>query len=160
MEEGGILFDQGILRFSEDSLKILLDKRLQLHTDGKTPLQLWNEIRRLCDMECASCDKENMICFDRTVLCHHSRALDNRQDIALYPLARNIRPRAASTTYRNLINLIQKNDTAVLCGAHCFFSDGIHIDEFVCLLDGKQFACLSNSYFPLTVILRHEFTDH
>ena len=51
-EQRTVLLDERVARLGEDALKVLLDKRLQLDANRKTPLQLGDKVRRFCRMKC------------------------------------------------------------------------------------------------------------
>ena len=111
-------------------------------------------------MERTCRDEEDVIGLYGTVLRHHRRALDNRQDIALHTFARDVRARTAPIADGDLVDLIEEDDAAVLGGAHRFLRNSVHIDELVRLLRCKDLAGLIDCDLALAAVFRNEFADH
>ena len=111
-------------------------------------------------MKRSGCDEEDMIGFHGTILCHHRRSFYNGQDVALHTFARDICACTVSAADSNLVDLIQKYNTAILCSAHRLLGNDIHVDEFVCFLCCKDFAGLIDSNLTLSMTFRNELSDH
>src|ERR1700722_3652743 len=90
IEEGDVLLDQGVLRFSEDADKIGLGKRAELDADGEAALELGNQVGRLGSVERARGDKQNVVGADHPVAGIDGGAFNDRQNIALHSLAGNV----------------------------------------------------------------------
>src|ERR1700730_2657911 len=88
-------------------------------------------------MEGAGCDEQNMVGFDRSVFGRDRGAFDERKEIALHALARDI---AAKTpfTRANLVDLIEKHNPIVFDLAKRLLNDLILIDHLVAFFDNER----------------------
>ena len=73
-------------------------------------------------------DKQDVICLDHAVLGRHRCSLDQRQQISLHPLTRNISPLHIGTT-GYLIDFINKNEAILLDSLHSLKLDLFIIDQ-------------------------------
>ncbi len=85
LEQGGVLFYQCILGLCEDPDEVLLPKGIQLHPNGKTPLELRNEIRGLRYVKGPGGNKEDMVRLYHSIFRRHRRSLNDGQNIPLDP---------------------------------------------------------------------------
>ncbi len=85
-----VLFDQRVLRLGEDRFEVLGGQRIELDANRKAPLQFGNQVRGLADVKRAGRDEQHVVGFDGAVLGVDRAALDDRQDVALHALARNV----------------------------------------------------------------------
>src|ERR1700730_4368358 len=87
-------------------------------------------------MEGARGDEQNVIGLHRAVLGGDRGAFDERKQIALHALARDI---AAATplSRANLVDLVEKHDPIVFDLADRLLNDLILIDHFVAFLDDQ-----------------------
>ena len=81
---------EGALRLGEDADQVGLRERLELDANREAPLQLGNQIARLRDVEGSGGDEEDVVGAHRAELGLHRRALDDREDVALDALARDV----------------------------------------------------------------------
>src|SRR5450755_2299229 len=89
-EQGLILSREAGVRRGEDLLEVGNRERGELDADREASLQFGNQIRRLGEMKRAAGDEQNVIGLDHAVFGCHRRALDQRQQVPLHALARNI----------------------------------------------------------------------
>src|SRR5215475_16108740 len=109
-EQSRVLLDQRVFGLGQDADKVFLAERTQLHTDGKPALEFRNQIRRLRSVKSSGRDEQYMISLDHAILCVHRGAFHNRQQIALYPLPRYIRPMRRFPT-SDLVDLVEEDDS-------------------------------------------------
>ena len=79
----------------EDGFKVLHGERAKLHADGKAPLQLGDQVAGLGQVKGAGGDEEDVVGFDHAVFGADGGAFHQRQQIALYALARDVGRAAA-----------------------------------------------------------------
>ena len=78
---------------------------LQLDADRQPALQLRQEVRRLGDVERARRDEEHVVGLHRPVLGRDGRALDERQEIALHALARDVGAERAPSPREQILSI-------------------------------------------------------
>lgn len=110
---------------------------------GKRPCSSGNQVAGLGQMESARSDEQNVVCLDHPVLGRDAGALDQRQQVALHALARDVGA-AGFLARRHLVDFIDEDD-AVLLG----IGDGTGLDVFLVdhlgrLLIGQQLQGLGN----------------
>ena len=129
---------QRVRRLGEDAHEVVGGERLELDADREPALHLGDEVARLGHVERAGGDEQDVIGLHRAVLRRDGRALDDRQQVALHALARDI-DAVAIGARRDLVDLVDEHDAGVL-GA----PDGLArqrvlvIDELVRLLRGQR----------------------
>jgi hypothetical protein len=112
-QQGLVLTDQIGLRLGQDAFEVVARQGLQLDPDRQPALKLGQQVRRLGDVEGARGDEQHMVGLHRPVFGRDRGALDQRQQVALHPLARHVgagRPLAG----RDLVDLVQEDDALVL----------------------------------------------
>src|SRR5947209_6376978 len=128
LAQRGVLADQAGFRLGEDAAEILLRKGREFDADRQPSLQLRQQVRRLGDMKRARGDEQDMVGLDRAVFGCNRGALDQRQQVALHALARNIGA-AASVARANLVDLVEKHDAVALDLGEGFARHGILIEH-------------------------------
>ncbi len=84
-------------------------------------------------MERAGSDEEDVIGPDHPVSRVDRRALDDREDVALHALARDVGPLARLAT-GDLVDLVEKDDSVRLGPLDRDARDLVHVDQLVLLL--------------------------
>jgi len=82
--------------------------RLQLDPDRQAALQFRQQIGRLGDVKRTRRDEQNVVGFDGAVLGRHGRAFDQRQQIALHALARDVAA-AAGPSRTQILSISSRN---------------------------------------------------
>ena len=88
-------------------------ERVELDADREPALELGDQVRRLRDVERAGGDEEHVIGLDGAVLGVDRRALDDRQQVALHALARDVGPAAARLAPGDLVDLVEEDDAGL-----------------------------------------------
>ena len=84
----------------------------QLDADRKPALQLGHQIARLGPMEGPGGDEQHVIGLHVAVFRLHRRAFDDRQQVALHALPRDVGPLRLAG--HDLVDLVEKDDPQVL----------------------------------------------
>src|SRR5208283_2385207 len=113
--------------------ELLLAKRFQFDSYGKSPLQLGDQIRRLGDVKGSGCNEKNMISLYRAMFGIDCGALDNRQQVSLDALSRYFGSAVPLCPACYFIYLIQENDPGLFRTVACFRCDLFHINKFISL---------------------------
>ena len=74
----------------EDVLEIVDRQARELDADREAPLQLRDQVGRLGQVERAARDEQDVVGLDHAVLGRDGRAFDQRQQVALHALARDV----------------------------------------------------------------------
>ena len=85
--KGDLLRRKRIAGFGQNPLELVLIQVLQLHANGKTPLQLRHQIARFTPGESSGGHKENVVGMHQPVPRVYGRAFDDGQQITLHTLA-------------------------------------------------------------------------
>src|SRR5690606_20749208 len=154
-----VLSDQRVLRLRQDAHEVGLRKRLQLDPDREATLQLRNQVTRLGDVERAGGDEQHVVGAHHAVLCRYGRALDDRQQVALHALARDVGtlPRALA---RDLVDLVEEDDAHVLGPLERLVHDLVHVDQLVQLVLQEDAARLGDADRAALLPLRHHLLQH
>src|SRR5579872_6336285 len=107
-EQRRVLLDQRRLGLSENTDEIFHGERLQFHANGKTPLQLGNQVAGFGDVKSSGGDEQNVVGANHAVAAVYSRAFNDRQNVALHTFAGNIGSVTALAT-GDLVDLVEKN---------------------------------------------------
>ncbi len=91
-EQGLVLADQGGPGFAEDPGEVVAGQVVHLDPNREPALELGHEVGRLGAMEGPGGDEQDVIGLDRAVLGVDGGSLDDRQQVALDALARDVRP--------------------------------------------------------------------
>src|SRR3569623_1088247 len=131
-EQRAVLLGERGVGLGEDAHEVVDREGIQFDADGETPLQLRNEVRRLREMKGARGDEQDVISAHDAVLGGDGAALDQRQQIALHTLARDVGA-AVFTALGDLVDLIEEHDAVLL-----------DVAQRACLqvLVGEQLECL------------------
>ena len=90
-EERVVLLQERVLGLREDADEVLLGQGVELDADRKAALELRDQVRGLGDVERAGGDEEDVVGLHEPVLGVDGRAFDDRQEVALDALARDVR---------------------------------------------------------------------
>ena len=99
-EQGLVLADQRGARLAEDPGEVVAGQVVHLDADREPALELGHQVRGLGAMERAGGDEQDVIGLDRAVLGVDRGPLDDRQQVALHALARDVRARGSSPRRR------------------------------------------------------------
>ena len=113
-EERGGLLRERVLGLGEDPQEVLLGERVERDADREAALELRDEVRGLRDVERAGRDEEDVVRLDHPVLRLDGRALDEREEVALDALARDVGPAARALAPRDLVDLVEEDDARLL----------------------------------------------
>src|SRR6185437_4722053 len=114
----------------------------ELDPDRQAALQFRQQVRRLGDMERAGGDEQDVGGLDRTVLGRHRGALDQRQQVALHALTRDVAAGAA-VAHADLVDLVEKHDAVVLDHIDRFLHQLVAVEQLVgFLVDQKLVGAL------------------
>ena len=108
-QQGGVLLGQRVLRLGQDRVEVFFGQTAQLDPDREAALQLGDQVGGAGVVEGAGGDEEDVVGLDRAVAGHHDRALDDRQQVALDPFARDIGAVVAVAADR-LVDLVDEDD--------------------------------------------------
>ena len=130
-----VLLDEARLRLGQDAAEVLARQRLQLDADRQAALQLRQQVGGLGHVERARGDEQDVVGLHRPVLGRHRRAFDQRQQVALHALARNVGADAPALAARaDLVDLVEEDDAVVLDRLDRLAGDLIAVDQLVALL--------------------------
>src|SRR5205807_7321646 len=88
-------------------------------------------------------DEKNVVGFDHSMFGLDVRSFDDRQQIALYSFARDIRAASSRTTLaRNLIDLVEEDDAHRLYALQRIGGDVFLVDQFFQLFAEEDAARL------------------
>ena len=125
--------------------EILARQRAQLDADRQPPLQLGQQVGGLRHVEGAGRDEQHVVGLHRPVLGGDGRALDQRQEIALHALARDVRADAGAVRARaDLVDLVEEHDAVVLDGADRLAGELLGVDELVALLGDQHVVAVGD----------------
>ena len=159
VHQRGVLLDQRAARLGENADELLFAERMELDPDRKASLQFRNEVRRFRHMERAGRDEEDVVGAHHPVFRVHSRALDNRQNVPLDPLAADIGPVTAFTS-GDLVDFVDKDDAGLLHALDRRAGDAVHVDELLLFFLCQVFERLGHLQaarfrFPLKQARQH-----
>ena len=113
----------------QDGFKVLHRQGLQFNANGKAPLQLRNQIAGLAQVERARSHKQYVVCLDHPVFGGHGRPLDQRQQIPLYALPRDLSPTAFAAR-SDFVDFVDKHNAVLLQQMQGLALDIVFIDKF------------------------------
>ena len=93
-----MLLDQCIFRDCKDLDKGILIQILQFYSDRESALQLRDQIGRFRSVERACSDKQDMVCFDRSVFRIDDTSLNDGQYVSLHAFSRNVSTASVDTS--------------------------------------------------------------
>ena len=101
---------------------------LQLDANRKAALELGNQVGGLGGMERARGDEQDVVGADRAVLGVDGRALDDRQQVALHALARDVGA-VGGLAAGDLVDLVDEDDARLLGAIDRLVRDLLHVDQ-------------------------------
>ena len=145
--------------FRQNPDEFVASQRVQLYADGKPPLQLRDQVRRLGCAEGSGRDEQDMIGADHAVAGVDRRPFDNGQEIPLHPLPRDVRTMRPVPAH-NLVDLVEKYNSRLLDPFDGGFCDLVHIDEPLRLFIGQNLQGLRHFYAPFFLFLGEKISQH
>ncbi|SQB41789.1 Uncharacterised protein [Citrobacter koseri] len=109
--------------------EIFRRQRFQLNANRQTPLQLRDQIRRFRHLERAGGDKQDVVGFHHTVLGRDGAAFYQRQQIALYAFAGNVRARGFAA-FTDFVDFVDKHDPVLFNGVDGFLFQLFRVHQF------------------------------
>ena len=110
-------------------------------------------------MECSRRHEKNVVRAHHPVTRVDGRPFDNRQNVALHTLPRNIRTMPAFTP-RNLVNLIQENDSRILHPVNRDSRYLVHVNQPLLFFLNQIFERLVHLHLPLFGALPEDIRQH
>src|SRR5882672_3900955 len=159
LQELHVLRDQGVPRLGKNADEIVARQGVQLDPDREPPLELGDQIRRLGDVEGAGGDEQDVVGADDPVLGRDRRALDDRQQVPLHPLAAHVGPVTALAA-GDLVELVEEHDAGVLGPSDRLRDHLVHVDELLGLLLNEEPPRLGDTNPPPLGLRRHEVRQH
>src|SRR5262249_13179543 len=159
LEESDILVDQRVLWFGKNANEVFFLKGLQFDADRQPPLEFRNQVGRLCDVEGAGRDEENVIGANHAVARIHRSAFDNGQNVALHALARDIRP-VAGLTPCDFVDLVDEDDAHLLRSIDSHASDLIHVEKLVFFFLNQILESIGHAHFAFFLLLAKHARKH
>ena len=105
-------FVRALLRLGQNADEVVLGQIRQLDANRKPALQLRHQVAGLGAVKGAGGDEQHVVGLHVAVSGLHGRAFDDRQQIALHALPRNIGPFAFAG--HDLVDLVDEDDAQVL----------------------------------------------
>ena len=154
-----VLLDQRGVRLRKDGLEILHRKRLQFHADRKAPLQLGDQVAGLGQVERARGDEQDVVGLDHAVLGGHRGALDQRQQITLHALARDVG--ATGLLARgHLVDFVDEDDAVLLGVVQRARLDLVLVDQLRGFFIGQQLERLGDLELARLAPLLPHLAEH
>jgi len=100
-----------------------------------------------------------MVGFDHAVAGVDVRSFDNRQQIPLNALARNIGP-VLRVSADNLVDFVQENNARLLHAVQRGFGDLVHVNELLRLFGGDDLQGFRHFDVSSFLLLRHHVAQH
>src|SRR5690606_15117390 len=154
-----VLPQQRVLGLAEDADEVALRERAQLDADGEAPLELGHEVARLRDVERARGDEQDVLRAHEPVLGRDGAALDDGEQVALHALAADVGADATAVA-RDLVDLVQEDDAALLGALERLVDHLIHVDELVQLVLEQDAAGLRDADGAALLPLGHHLLEH
>src|SRR6266481_858500 len=154
-----VLANKGVFGFAQNADKIAPRQGLELDPDREAALELGDEIRGFRHVKGAGGDEQDVVRPDHAVLRGHRRALDDRQEVALDPLPRDVGPVGAFPA-RDLVELVEEDYAGVLHPANGLAHRFVHVDQLLRLLLGEESPRLGHLEPPPPRLAGHEVREH
>src|SRR5690606_20710542 len=158
-EQRLVLLREGVLRLGEDAPQVALRELLELDADREPPLQLGDQVARLRHAEGAGRDEQHVVGAYGALPRGHLRALDDRQQVALYALAADVAA-ADLVAAGDLVDLVDEDDARLLGAPDRLAADGLAVDERPGLLVLEDAPGLPHRDAALDAALGHEPAEH
>ena len=156
----GVLDDERVFGFGQDTHKIFLGKGLQLDADRETSLHFRNHVRGFGKMKCTGGNEEDVLGPDWAVFGVDRGTFDNRKQVPLDSFPGNIGSVGLTPTGGNLIHLVEEDDAVFFHPFHCFTGDLFHIDQFSNLFLLQNSPCIRNRNPAVFLFLGHDVREH
>jgi hypothetical protein len=107
------LLGQTGIGLGQNALEVGHRQRIEFDTNRQAALQLGNQVRRFGQVESAAGDEQDVIGTNHPVLGRYRRAFNQRQQVALHALARDVD--AVGVAARgDLVDFVKKDDAVLL----------------------------------------------
>ena len=159
IEQGDILGQQGIFGFGQDAHEVAVGQRFQFHPNREAPLKLRDQVRGFGGMKRARGHKQDMVGADHAVFGVDGAAFDQRQQVALHPLAGDICAVGVFPT-GDFIDFVNKDDAGLLDPPNGLLNDRIHIHQLIGLFDGQNFERFRDLHPAFPGLLGHHIGEH
>ncbi len=113
-EQGLVLPEQRGSRLAEDAGEVVAGQVVHLDADREPALELGHQVRGLGAVERTGGDEQDVVGLDRPVLGVDGRPLDDRQQVALHALTRDVRAAARALVAGDLVDLVDEDDARFL----------------------------------------------
>ena len=134
-EQRLVLAEQRGAGLAEDAGEVVAGQVVHLDADREPALELGHQVRRLRAVERPGGDEQDVVGLDRPVLGVDRRPLDDRQQVALHALPRDVGPAArARVVAGDLVDLVDEDDARFLGQAHGGLADLLGVEQAVDLL--------------------------
>ena len=111
--QGRVLRGERCIGLGQDPDEVLGPQGVELDPDGEAPLQLGDEVGGAGDVERTGRDEEDVVGAHHAVAGVHGAALHQRQEVALHPLAGDVRPLVLAAA-GHLVDLVEEHDRVLL----------------------------------------------
>ncbi len=113
-KQGLVLAQERGARLAENPREVITGEVVHLDANRKSPLELGHQVCGLRPVEGAGSDEQNVVGPDGTVLGVDGGAFDDRQQVALHSLARDVGPAARALIACDLVDLVDEDDARLL----------------------------------------------
>ena len=132
---------------------------LQLHMHREAPLQFRNQVADLRHMERARRDKENVIGFNRAVLCSDCRTFHYRENIPLHALAGHVHA-ARFFLGSDFVYLVYKYYSFLFGSSHALGDNRVLVNELSRFFFGHKLHRFLNGYALFLSLFRHKSAEN
>ncbi len=160
-QEGLVLSDQGGAGLAENSDEIVAGQVLELDPDRKPSLEFGHQVRRLAAVEGTGGDEEDVVGLDRTIFGGDGRPLDDRQEVALNALARDVgSATAAAVVAGDLVDLVDEDDPRLLGERYRGLVNLLGVDQVLGLMGEQDRPGLGHGHGPVPGRPGHDLLEH
>jgi hypothetical protein len=135
-EQRLVLLHERVARLLEDPDELCLPEVLELDADREAPLELGDQVGRTRDVERPRGDEQNVVRAHHAVLGLDARALDERQQVALHALARDVG--SVGLASGDLVDLVDEHDRGRLDQPDRLLPRRLGVDEPLRLLVAQE----------------------
>src|SRR5262249_41190786 len=160
LEERAILLQERALRLRQDPHEVGLRGGAELDADRKAALELGDQVGRLRDVEGARGDEEDVVRLDEPVLRVDRRALDDRKQVALDALARDVGAATARLAAGDLVDLVEEHDPGGLRPLDRLARDLAGVDQAALFLGLEDLPRLADRRLATLLLAAEEAGEH